>query len=72
MVAVISVQQEPFCESLELDLEHFVLAGPKCSSTWRKLSPAASLPSAEMSVKVKLGHGRNYFQGRKEVKKKGC
>ena len=40
-MAVISVQQEPFCEALELDLEHFVLAGPKCSSMWQKLSPAA-------------------------------
>lgn len=70
--AVTSAEQEPFCELLELDLEHFVLAGPKCSSTWQKLSPAAPLPSAEMSVKVKLGNRRNYFQGRKEVKKKGC
>lgn len=72
MGAVISAQQDLFCESLELDLEHFVLAGPKCSRTWHKLSPAASLPSAEMSVKVKLGHERNYVQGRKEVEKKGC
>lgn len=71
-MAVISVQQESFCEALELDLEHFVLAGLKCSSTWHKLSPAASLPSAEMSLKVKLGHGRNDSQGRKEAKKKGC
>lgn len=29
-VAEIPVQQEPFCEVLELDLEHFVLAGLKC------------------------------------------
>lgn len=49
---------------LELDLEHFVLAGLKCYSTWHKLWPAASLPPAEMSVKVQQGHGRNGFQGR--------
>lgn len=68
---MISVQQEPFCESLELDFKHFVLAGPKRCSMWHKLSPVASLPSAEMPVKAKLGRGINYFQGRKEVKK-GC
>lgn len=28
------------------------------------------LPSAEMSVKVRLGHGRSGFQGREEVEKK--
>lgn len=51
-------------------MEHFVLAGFKCYSTWHKLWPAASLPAAEMSVKVQLGHGRNGFQGREEVGRK--
>lgn len=53
-------------------MEHFVLAELKCYSTWHKLWPASSLPSAEMSVKVQLGHGRNGFQGREEVGKKNC
>lgn len=35
-----------------------------------KNSQQPPLPSAEMSEKVKLGHGRNHCQERKEVEEK--